>query len=106
VDVRVEAGFNLGYLMVRRGQPSRAEAIWWRDVVTAFLLDERMAANLGPKGRYWMTRSLLELGSLYEQQAKLEQARDAWSLIVTAGLPGATLAKDRLARFSATAAAP
>ncbi|MCF7687903.1 MAG: tetratricopeptide repeat protein [Cephaloticoccus sp.] len=106
VDVRVEAGFNLGYLMVRRGQPNRAEAIWWRDVVTAFLLDEKMAANLGPKGRYWMTRSLLELGSLYEQQAKLEQARDAWSLIVTTGLPGATLAKDRLARFTATAATP
>lgn len=103
VDVRVEAGFNLGYLMVRSNQPARAEAIWWRDVITAFLLDEEMAAGLGPKGRYWMTRTLLELGGLYEQQAKLEQARDAWSLIIETGLPGAALAQDRLNRFNSPA---
>jgi len=100
VDVRVEAGFNLGYLMMRRNQPDRAEAVWWRDVVTAFLLDERMAAALGAKGRYWMTRTLLETGALYEQQAKYERARDAWNLIIEAGLPGATLARDRIARLS------
>lgn len=100
VDVRVEAGFNLGYLQMRRKELGRAEATWWRDVVTAFLLDPNMAANLGPKGRYWMTRTLLELGALYEQQAKLEQARDAWSLIIKSGLPGAALAQDRLARFN------
>lgn len=106
VDVRVEAGFNLGYLMARRGQTGRAEAVWWRDVVTTFLLDQKMASALGPKGRYWMTRSLLELGSLYEQQAKLEQARDAWSLIIKTGLPGQALAKDRLARFQASTPTP
>jgi cellulose synthase operon protein C len=106
VDVRVEAGFNLGYLMVRRGQPDRAEGIWWRDVVTAFLLDRKMADELGPKGRYWMTRTLLELGILYEQQAKLEQARDAWTLIIETGLPGAPLAKDRLGRFSPAPTSP
>jgi len=106
VDVRVEAGFNLGYLMARRGQPARAEAVWWRDVVTTFLLDEKMAASLGPKGRYWMTRSLLELGSLYEQQAKLDQAKDAWTLIITSGLPGEALAKDRLVRFNPPATNP
>ena len=106
VDVRVEAGFNLGYLMVRRGQPDRAEAIWWRDVVTAFLIDKKMAADLGSKGRYWMTRTLLELGTLYEQQAKLEQARDAWTLIIDTGLPGASLAKDRLGRFNPAPTAP
>jgi len=99
IDVRVEAGFNLGYLMARQERWNRAEAVWWRDVVTMFLLDEKMASALGPKGRYWMTRTLLELGALYEQQAKLDQARDAWSLILKTGLPGASLAKDRLARF-------
>lgn len=100
IDVRVEAGFNLGYLMARQERWNRAEAVWWRDVVTMFLLDEKMASALGPKGRYWMTRTLLELGALYEQQAKLDQARDSWSLILKTGLPGASLAKDRLARFA------
>jgi cellulose synthase operon protein C len=106
VDVRVEAGFNLGYLMFRRGQPDRAEETWWRDVVTAFLLDEKLAVDLGSKGRYWMTRTLLELGALYELQAKLEQARGAWSLIISTGLPGSALAKDRLSRFNLSDAMP
>ncbi len=106
VDARVEAGFNLGYLLVRRGESGRAEAVWWRDVVTAFLLDEKQSAQLGAKGRFWMTKTLLELGALYEQQAKLDQARDAWGLILKAKLPGETLAKARLARFNVGPAQP
>lgn len=106
VDVRVEAGFNLGYLMMRRNQPDRAEGVWWRDVVTAFLLDASMAKQLGTKGRYWMTRTLLELGALYESQARFDQARDAWNLIIESGLPGASLAKDRLARANQPKTAP
>ncbi|MFZ9682134.1 MAG: tetratricopeptide repeat protein [Cephaloticoccus sp.] len=106
VDVRVEAGYNLGYLMQRRDQLARAEAVWWRDVVTAFLLDERMAARLGATGRYWMTRTLLDVGALYEQQARFEPAREAWTLILDSGLPGASLAKDRLARNAAPTATP
>ncbi|WP_197456840.1 tetratricopeptide repeat protein [Cephaloticoccus primus] len=98
VDVRVEAGLNLGYLLLRGGQAEQAEAVWWRDVVNAFLLDEPAAARLGPRGRYWMTRTLLELGGLYERQARIDQAREAWELILKTGLPGAALAEDRLAR--------
>jgi len=98
VDVRVEAGLNLGHLMLRGGQPDQAEAVWWRDVVTAFLLNERMASQLGVRGRYWMTRTLLEVGGLYERQSRLDQAREAWALILNTGLPGAALAQDRLAR--------
>ncbi len=106
VDVRVEAGFNLGHLLTRRGQPARAEAVWWRDVVTEFLLDETSAAQLGAKGRYWMTRTLLELGGLYEQQAKLDQAQEAWSLILRTGLPGENLARQRLGRYNPSVAKP
>jgi len=98
VDVRVEAGLNLGHLMLRGGQPEQAEAVWWRDVVTAFLLNERMASQLGVRGRYWMTRTLLEVGRLYEGQSRIDQAREAWGLILKTGLPGAALAEDRLAR--------
>jgi len=98
VDVRVEAGLNLGHLMLRGGQREQAEAVWWRDVVTAFLLDERMASQLGVRGRYWMTRTLLEVGGLYERQSRIDQAREAWGLILKTGLPGAALAEDRLAR--------
>ena len=106
VDVRVEAGFNLGHLLARRGQPARAEAVWWRDVVSEFLLETDRADQLGAKGRYWMARTLLELGGLYEQQAKLEQAQQAWRLILKTGLPGENLVRQRLARFNPNESKP
>jgi tetratricopeptide (TPR) repeat protein len=101
VDVRVEAGFNLGYLYARRGDAGKAEEIWWKDVVHEFLVkDPAVAAQLGAKGRYWMARTLLELGALFESQEKLEQAKEAWLLIIRAHLsPGEDLAQARLARF-------
>ena len=114
IDVRVEAGFNLGYLYARRssaarekGESSReqadaahAEEVWWKDVVHEFLVkDPAVADQLGPKGRYWMARTLVELGTLFEQQEKLEQAKDAWLLIPKFGLPGESLARARLERY-------
>jgi TolA-binding protein len=100
-DARVEAGFNIGLLHVRRGETDQAEDVWWSDVINEFLLKPGEANQLGDKGRYWMTRTLLELGSLYEQEEKLEQAKEAWLLILKAKLGyGETLAKSRLARFN------
>ncbi len=121
VDVRVEAGFNLGYLYVRRSatareggdrvreqeNTARALEVWWKDVVHEFLVkDPAVAAQLGAKGRYWMARTLLELGALFERQEKLEQAREAWRLILKFGLPGGEVAQARLARFDPPEAKP
>jgi tetratricopeptide (TPR) repeat protein len=98
VDLRVEAGFKHGYALVRRGNSARAETAWWL-VMNTFLLDSARARELGAKGRYWMSRVLLELGDLYEKKAKLEQAREAYELLLQQKLPGGTLAQQRLARF-------
>jgi TolA-binding protein len=110
LDARVEAGFNLGYLHLRRGATANAEAVWWRDVVHAFLLDDTAVAarvlDEQAKARYWMGRTLLELGGLYEQQEKLEQAKEAWLLILRTKLPGEALARARLARFNLPEAKP
>jgi TolA-binding protein len=100
VELRVEAGYKLGASLNRRGQPARAQEIWWRDVVNEFLLKEGRAAQLGTKGRSWMGRTLVDLGTLCEQQEKLEEARQAWQLVVDAKLPGAMLAQAKLARFN------
>ena len=97
VEMRVEAGFCLGDLYERNGNGAQAQAVWWRDVVSAFLLDPRRNAELGTKGRYWMARTLLYLGELYVKQGKLDEARKAWTLVLTAGLPGAALAQENLA---------
>ena len=100
VDLRVEAGFKYGYAQIRRGNPTQTERAWWL-AVNMFLLDPDKAAELGAKGRYWMSRVLLELGNLYEKEAKLEQARRAYELLLQQKLPGGTLAQQRLARFKA-----
>jgi hypothetical protein len=89
-DLRVEAGYRLGIDLVRRGNSSRAKTVWWMDVVQQFLLDRPdVAARLGTQGRYWMTRTLLDVGDLLKQQGQPDEAKRAWLLIIDAKLaPG------------------
>lgn len=105
--LRIEAGFKLGYALWRRGGEAaeRGRAVWWQ-LVSTFLVDRPPEAQLRDRGRYWMSRILLELGSSYEQGAALERAQDAYRLIVESGLPGTDIARSRLARFTGGAAAP
>jgi hypothetical protein len=97
-DVRVEAGYNLGMILARTDR-AKAQAVWWGDVVDAFLVKPGGPRDLGPKGRWWIARTLLDVGNLYEQEGRLEEAKRAWNLIIDSGLPGDALARDRLARF-------
>jgi tetratricopeptide (TPR) repeat protein len=97
-DVRVEAGYNLGVILARTDR-DKAQAVWWNDVVEAFLVRPGGPKDLGPKGRWWVARTLLEVGGLYEQQGRLEEARRSWTLLIDYGLPGETLARERLAHF-------
>jgi hypothetical protein len=100
VDLRVEAGFQLGDLLASRVKSpdyARAEAVWWT-LVTTYLLDDVQAAKLGSKGRYWIARALLRFGDLRRQQGNLEEARNAYDLIIRKNLPFAKLALDSLTR--------
>jgi TolA-binding protein len=98
VDLRAEAGFKYGYALARHGDGTKAQTVWWA-AADLFLRDPKAAAGLGAKGRYWMSRVLLELGGLFEQQANLEKAREAYALLLRTKLPGEALARARLARF-------
>ncbi|HXQ80780.1 MAG TPA: hypothetical protein VN775_05695 [Opitutaceae bacterium] len=102
-DVRVEAGYNLGKILSRT-DPGKAQAVWWGDVVDAFLVKPGGPQGLGPKGRWWIARTLLEVGSLYEQEGRLEEAKRAWMLLINSKLPGEAIARERLARFHLPAA--
>jgi tetratricopeptide (TPR) repeat protein len=103
VDVRVEAGYNLGVILARTNR-DKAQAVWWNDVVDAFLVKPGGPRDLGPKGRWWVARTLLAVGNLYEEQGRLEEAKRAWTLLIDSGLPGDVLARQRLARFHLPAA--
>ena len=105
-DVRVEAGFNLGYIYMRSGHPPQAREVWWGDVVEPFLLNGAKGAELGEKGRYWMAKTLFELAELFEQQGQADQAVRAWKLIIASGLPFSALAQSNLANLNSPSAHP
>jgi cellulose synthase operon protein C len=105
VDVRVEAGYNLGELFARRGQPAKALEIWWRDVAHTFLNNPATAARLGSTGRYWMARTLRRTGEVFEQQQRPDEARAAWSLIITSNLGFNEMAREKLSPANVAEAA-
>jgi cellulose synthase operon protein C len=100
VDLRVEAGFQLGDLLATRGKSpdtARAQAVWWT-LATTYLMDDAQAAKLGPKGRYWLARALLRFGDLRREAGDLEEARNAYELVLRKKLPFAKLASELLVR--------
>lgn len=105
VDLRAEAGFKWGYALAKRNQSAKAQTVFW-SVVDAFLLDTAQAAKLGAKGRYWISRALLELGQLHEDAGRLDEAQRAYQLIVDRKLSGVAQAQAKLARFRAGGANP
>ncbi len=100
VDLRVEAGFQLGDLLATNGKSpdfARSETVWWT-LVTTYLMDNVQAAQLGPKGRYWLARSLLRLGDLRRERGDLEEARNAYEIILLKNLPFPKLAREKFIR--------
>jgi tetratricopeptide (TPR) repeat protein len=104
-DVRVEAGYNLGVILSRT-DTARAQAVWWNQVVDPFLVRPGGPQGLGPKGRWWIARTLLDSGTLFEREGRIEEAKHAWLLWIHSGLPGDSLAQERLARFNLPAPKP
>jgi cellulose synthase operon protein C len=101
IDLRAEAGFKRGHALLRRGNPERAQAVWW-ELVSNFVLEETRPSHLGGRARYWLARSLLELGRSLEASARLDEARQAYHLMVQQGLPGSQLARSALSRLNGT----
>ncbi|HEX2860140.1 MAG TPA: hypothetical protein VHN79_00795, partial [Lacunisphaera sp.] len=100
VDLRTEAGFKWGTALSSRGDSAKAQAVFW-SVANDFLLDQAFAAKLGAKGRYWVGRSLLQLGQIHEDSGRLDEAQRAYQLIMDNKLNGVAMAQAKLVRFRA-----
>lgn len=108
VDLRVEAGFKWAAALIKRAQSSqgqiasdqmtKAQTVFW-SVVDTFLLDPAVAKGLGAKGRYWISKSLLELAQLHEAAGRSDEAQRAYQLILDYRLSGVAQAEAKLARF-------
>ena len=98
VDLRAEAGFKWGYALAKHAQSAKAQIIFW-SVADAFLLDAAQATQLGAKGRYWVSRSLLELAQLHEDAGQIDEAQRSYQLILDYKLYGLAQAQAKLARF-------
>lgn len=95
LDVRAEAGYKYGLNLARRNNLDQARTVWVR-LVQSVLPDDSKAEALGAKGRFWVTKTLFDLGDLLERQRKPEQAREAYDLIIRKALPYAAQAQERL----------
>jgi len=111
VDLRAEAGAMWGFALLRRSQAvtspaerdrqiAKAQDVLW-SVVNTFVLDPALSAKLGATGRFWVSRSLLELGQIHENLGHLDEAQRMYQLIVDAKLGGIAQARDKLARYRA-----
>lgn len=95
VDARIEAGYKQALIYIRQGNSLRArETIWL--MVTRILKDPAMASQMGARGRYWMARALVELGSLLEASGSRREASEVYQLIPRYGLPGESLIQDKI----------
>ena len=104
-DVRVEAGYNLGLLLSRRGRPEEAVTVWSRDVVVPFLREEGRAFEPDARRPYFLARTLRDLGDLLEKLGRLDEAREAYRLLLDKRLPiGESVARNRLQQLGGAAA--
>jgi TolA-binding protein len=98
LDLRAEAGNKMAFALNRQGNQERSKSIYYQ-TLTRFLLDESVAQRLGTSGRYWLSRSALELGQLFEEEGDLTSAGDIYQAILDYQLPGRALASANLDRL-------
>jgi len=94
-DLQVEAGYKLGFSLMRQNNPKRAKEIYW-NLVSRFLINRDNAITYPPKAKYWIARSIFELANLFEEESAYERSRAAYTLILEYNLPGQSLAKEKI----------
>lgn len=104
--VRIEAGYNLGKLLERRGQFEKARDVWWRGVLQPFLIDRPADAAWRANEPYWLARTLNDLGALLVQRENIDEARRVYVLLRDSNLGyGEDTATEQLKRLGMGGAA-
>ena len=98
IDFQAEVGYKWGFALLQHEAFDQAQVVFTL-IASRFLLDGENTIRLGVTGRYWMSRTLLELGTGLEAQGQLAEARRVYRKMVAYNLPGRTLAQSRADRL-------
>jgi len=97
--LRIEAGFKLAYGWQKHGNDDRAVEKYWdlyNRVFGEARPDQPRIALESAGGRYWMARTLLELGEIEHKAGRRESAFRAYQAVLDHGLPGRDVVRGRL----------
>jgi predicted negative regulator of RcsB-dependent stress response len=72
----------------------------WGLVIGLLTQSDKKPVTFSAQGRYWMARTLLRFGDLLRAQGRIEQAREAYELVLRTQLPGVNAAQDALNSLS------
>jgi tetratricopeptide (TPR) repeat protein len=96
-EMHAEAAYKEGLVFRRMEDMTRAKVIYFRDIIKFFLSDINRFSDVKASGKYWISRSLLDLGEILDREGDSNGARSVYRMLLAHGLPGRNLAR---ARFS------
>lgn len=96
-EMHAEAAYKEGLVFRRMEDMTRAKVIYFRDIIKFFLSDINRFSDVKASGKYWISRSLLDLGEILDREGDSNGARSVYQMLLAHGLPGRNLAR---ARFS------
>ena len=96
-EMHAEAAYKEGLVFRRMEDVTRAKVIYFRDIIKFFLSDINRFSDVKGSGKYWISRSLLDLGEILDKEGDSNGARSVYRMLLAHGLPGRNLAR---ARFS------
>ncbi|WPJ98005.1 hypothetical protein SH580_09840 [Coraliomargarita algicola] len=98
LDFQAEAAHKWAFALIKRNSIEQAKEVLSLSV-SRFLLEGQKAEELGAAGRYWVARSMLQLGEILEGEGGVVEARRVYRQLIAYDLPGRHIAISRADRL-------
>ena len=98
LEFQAEAAHKWAFALIKRGTKEQAKEVLALNVAR-FLLDGQNTEMLGASGRYWVARSMLQLGGILEEEGALVEAGRVYRQLIAYDLPGRHIALSRAERL-------
>tara|TARA_Y100000588_G_scaffold301790_1_gene323813 strand:- start:1633 stop:3702 length:2070 start_codon:yes stop_codon:yes gene_type:complete len=105
-EMHAEAAYKEGLVFRRMDDVKRAKVIYFRDIIKFFLSDINRFSDFKSSSKYWISRSLLDLGEILEREGDSNGAKSLYRMLLAHGLPGRNLARARFSLNSSEISSP